>query len=164
MRNVFFSLTALAALSAPTIAQVQPVRAPVTGVQVIIALAKARGLTLSAAQVNAITLKGAAFINSPAFASLALQLRVSDSVLNSLVSNASAAVSPTLAFRALLEATTGKAVSEAAAEAFLAKHPELKDMDVASFGSAVSDPTVLADVNSIARDASRPVTARGGGN
>lgn len=164
MRKVFFSLTALAALSAPTIAQVQPARAPITGVQVIIALAKARGMTLSAAQVNAITLKGAAFINSPEFASLALQLRVSDSVLNSLVSNASAAVSPTLALRALLEATTGKTVTEAAAEAFLAKHPELKDMDVASFGSAVSDPTVLADINSIARDASRPVTARGGGN
>ncbi len=54
MRNTALSLTALAAFTAPTIVMAQPAQAPLTGSQVIITLAKAKGVVLTPAQIVAI--------------------------------------------------------------------------------------------------------------
>jgi len=138
MRNTALSLTALAAFTAPTIVMAQPAQAPLTGSQVIITLAKAKGVVLTPAQIVAIQRNPAAFAKSPAFTLMSKKLGLTPTLMAALVTNANAAVAPVLAVQAFVQSTTGKTLTDAAAQGFIAAHPELGTLTPQSFAAAAS--------------------------
>jgi len=135
----------------------------VTGLQVLVALGQARGVTLTTETRTAILKTPAQFLKSPAAANLAQQLRLSPDVLSQLVKSGGLPVSSLLATQAVAQALTGQQVLEATIQELLTSHPGLKVVDVPSLSAVITDPNLLNQINSVANTALVPVTPVGGG-
>jgi len=149
-----------ALVSAPSFAVEQ---SKVTGLQVLVALGQARGVTLTAETRTAILKTPGQFLKSSVAANLAQQLRISPDVLSQLVKSGGLPVSSLLATQAVAQALTGQQLLDAAVQDLLAKYPSLKVVDVPSLSSVITDPNLLNQVNSVANTALLPVTPVGGG-
>ncbi|WP_027481681.1 hypothetical protein [Deinococcus pimensis] len=122
-----------------------------TGTDVIIALAKAKGVTITAAQIAALS------PDSPNFKRLLSQLKVSPAVLTALVARPNTPVSAVLVTRAVLEAATGKTLTDAQVAALIAANPNLAVNDMTQLNNIIQNP---AAANKAADQALKPVTPR----
>ncbi len=143
-------MTALAVSAAllMTAAAAQPT---LTGTDLIVALAKARAVTLDP---RALTMAGRLQM-----ADFAKQLRLSPAVMMELRSTANKPVPALLATRAVLESVTGKAITDAQVAAFLQANPTLAVTDLASLSAFINNPGAANNAVQRAQTAVTPTGA-----
>jgi len=134
-----------------------------TGLQVLQNLAKAQGVALSSAEVNAIRTTPNAYLKTAAAGQLREDLRVSPDVFASLIRSASVPVSAELATQAVLQAVSGQDLVAGSVAALVAQNPSLLVTSVGTLASVITDAASLANLNAVVEAAKQPVTARGGG-
>ena len=135
----------------------------VTGLQVLVALAQARGVSLSAETRTAILRTPAQFLQSTMAVTLAEQLRVSPAVFAQLVKSAGVPVPSLLATQAVMQALSGQLLLESTVQALIKSRPSLLVVNVPTLGSVITDPDLLNRINAVANTALKPVTPVGGG-
>lgn len=132
----------------------------VSGYNVLIAIGNARGVKPPLNVATLQTLQP----GSPAYRQIMEKLRVSPSAFAGLLSYGNRAAPTVLATRAVLEAATGKTLTDAAVAALIKQNPALAVTDLASIGALASNPAALALANQAAATTQQPVTPRGGGS
>lgn len=134
-----------------------------TGLDLLISLAKARGAPLSASTQAAIRQDPKAFLRSPESLTLQLKLRLDRQLFAALIRNATQLISSDLATRAALETITGRPISNGQIKALLKSNPKFNVTNAASLAGLLNDPGTLTEANAALTAAGTPVTARGGG-
>ena len=160
MRVPVFALSLTVLVS--TVGQAQTM-STVTGLQVLTAIANARGVTLEASVGKAMLQGPSSYLKTPDAASRAEELRLTPDVFSALVNNAGVSVTTLLASQAVAQALSGKALLLAEIKLLLQKNPQLAVINIAVLRNIINDPVVLARINDIILKARTPVTARGGG-
>ena len=152
------ALTVLTAVSAPALAT----PSSLTGLDVIVNIAKARGVVVDSFMQNLIQRHPGVFLNTSNAGVLARDLRVSPQVLSALVMSAGTPVSAELATQAVMQSVSGKELLLDAIQKLLEQNPGLLVINIGSFRVVITNAALLAELNAIVAEARKPVTARGG--
>jgi hypothetical protein len=152
----FTSLLLTTAALVTTVAAAQT--STISGYAALVLIGKARGIALTPAALQAMK------AGSPAYDALLKSLRVSPDVLGNLLTFGNKPAPVLLLTRAVLESASGKVLTDAQVSAMIAANPDMAVTSADSLTSVISNPTTLALANTAARNASSPVTPRGGGN
>lgn len=132
----------------------------VSGYTVLIAIGNARGMQPPLSVATLQNLKP----GSPAYKQVMEKLRVSPGAFTGLLGQGNKIAPTVLATRAVLEAATGKTITDAVVAALIKQNPGLAVSDVQSLGALIANPAAFSLANQAAVAAGQPVTPRGGGN
>lgn len=132
----------------------------VSGYTVLVALGNARGVRPPLTVATLQNLKP----GSAAYRATMEKLRVSPGAFAGLLAHGNKAAPTVLATRAVLEAATGKTLTDAAVAALIRQNPSVAVTTLEKLSALVNNPAAAVLANVAADLANQPVTPRGGGN
>lgn len=150
MRKTLVAALALSLLAPNAFAQ-----DTLTGADVILALAAARGVTLTPAEIADIR-AGKVLPGGQLFNKLRTQLRVSANVFATLATNATNAVRPNVVTQAVLESATGKTLTTAQVQSIVASNPAIAVDNIAELNALITNPQQANTVVAQAQQSATP--------
>lgn len=156
MKKFFLMAVASGLLAVSAAAQTSQV----SGYTALIAIGNARGLRPPLTVATLRTLSP----GSAAYQATMERLRVSPGAFTSLLAHGNRAAPTVLATRAVLEAATGKTLTNAAVGALVKQNPSVAVTTLQRLSALINNPAAAVLANVAAELAKRPVTPRGGGN